>query len=162
MSQLTFEQLMYDDAARSNSIAIIVKHLSGNMLSRWTDLLTTDGEKPWRNRDAEFTADFSDRTQLEATWNDGWSVLENTLGTLTPEQLDTIVYIRNEGHTVYEALNRQLAHYSYHIGQIVLLAKQLKGSEWQSLSIPCGTSEAYNAQKFSQEKGRRHFTDDLL
>ncbi len=161
MQQLTFAELTRDDAAGSNSIAVIVKHLAGNMRSRWTDFLTTDGEKPWRNRETEFVDDFPDRAALEAAWNDGWNLLEQTLHDLTPEQLPTIVYIRNEGHTVVEALNRQLAHYSYHVGQLVLLAKQLRGAEWDPLSIPRGESETYNATKFSRARGRRHFTDDV-
>ena len=162
IAQLTFAELTQDDAAGSNSIAVIVKHLAGNMKSRWTDLLTTDGEKPWRNREDEFVADFPDRATLERTWNEGWEVLEQALHELTPEQLDTVIYIRNEGHAVYEAINRQLAHYSYHVGQIVLLAKQLRGTAWRSLSIPRGGSEVFNARKFAEEKGERNFIDGLM
>ncbi len=160
IQQLNFAELTQEDLARSNSIAVIVKHLAGNMRSRWTDFLTSDGEKPWRKRETEFIDDFPDRPALEAAWDDGWDLLEQTLSGLTPEHLPAIVYIRNEGHTVAEALNRQLAHYSYHVGQIVLLAKQLRGAEWKTLSIPRGDSEAYNAAKFSRERGRRHFTDE--
>lgn len=162
MAQLNDEQLFLDDAAGSNSIAVIVKHLSGNMKSRWTDFLTTDGEKPWRNRDQEFIADFNTRADLEAAWAEGWTVLEAAVNGLKPEQLSTIVYIRNEGHMVAEALNRQLAHYAYHIGQIVLLGKQHRGLEWQSLSIPKGDSTKYNAGKFAEEKGVRNFIDGLM
>lgn len=162
MAQLTEAELFRDDAAGSNSIAVIVKHLSGNMKSRWTDFLTTDGEKPWRNRDDEFVADFADRAELESAWNEGWSVLEAAVSGLQPEQLGNIIYIRNEGHTVTEALNRQLAHYSYHIGQIVLLGKQMKGTNWMSLSIPKGESATFNAGKFAEEKGIRNFIDGLL
>ncbi len=162
MAQLTDEELFRDDAAGSNSVAVIVKHLAGNMKSRWTDFLTTDGEKPWRNRDQEFIADFADRAALEAAWAEGWAVLENAINGLEPEHLSTIVYIRNEGHTVAEALNRQLAHYAYHVGQIVLLGKQMKGAEWQSLSIPRGDSKKYNAGKFAEEKGVRNFIDGLM
>jgi uncharacterized damage-inducible protein DinB len=162
MAQLTGEELFRDDAAGSNSIAVIVKHLSGNMKSRWTDFLTTDGEKPWRNRDQEFIADFADRAALETTWAEGWSVLEDAVNGPEPEQLSTIVYIRNEGHTVAEALNRQLTHYAYHVGQIVLLGKQMKGTAWRSLSIPKGESETFNAGKFAEEKGVRNFIDGLM
>ena len=122
----------------------------------------SDGEKPWRNREDEFVADFTDREALQQAYDGGWSVLEAALADLTTDQLSELIYIRNEGHTVFEAIHRQLAHYSYHVGQIVLLAKQLRGSEWQSLSIPRGGSEAYNAGKFGQPRDRRHFTDDLL
>lgn len=162
MAQLTDEELFLDDAAGSNSVAVIVKHVSGNMKSRWTDFLTTDGEKSWRNRDQEFVADFSNRTELEAAWAAGWAVLEAAVNGLQPEQLASIVYIRNEGHLVAEALNRQLAHYAYHVGQIVLLGKQHRGAEWQSLSIPKGGSTEYNAGKFAEEKGVRNFIDDLM
>jgi uncharacterized damage-inducible protein DinB len=162
IDQLSDEELHRDDEAGSNSVAVIVKHLVGNMRSRWTDFLTTDGEKPWRARDEEFVDDFDDRPALQAAWNSGWEVLEDVLATLKPEELTSIIYIRNEGHTVAEAINRQLAHYSYHVGQIVLLGKQLRGSEWKSLSIPRGDSERYNRKMFGEERGRRHFTDDWL
>jgi hypothetical protein len=162
MEQLTDEQLFLDDVAGSNSVAVIVKHLSGNMKSRWTDFLTTDGEKPWRNRDQEFVADFNNRAELETAWAEGWAVLELAINGLQPDQLSTIVYIRNEGHMVAEALNRQLAHYAYHIGQIVLLGKQHRGTEWQSLSIPKGDSAKYNAGKFAEDKGGRNFIDGLM
>ncbi len=162
MAQLSEEELFGDDAACSNSVAVIVKHLAGNMKSRWTDFLTTDGEKAWRNRDQEFVADFADRMALEQAWQAGWAVLEAAVNGLEPEQLADVIYIRNEGHLIAEALNRQLAHYAYHVGQIVLLGKQLKGEKWQSLSIPKGNSAAFNARKFSEEKGLRNFIDGLL
>lgn len=162
MAQLSDKELFQDDAAGSNSVAVIVKHLAGNMKSRWTDFLTTDGEKPWRNREQEFVADFADRAALETAWAEGWGVLEKALTELSPNQLASVIYIRNEGHTVAEALNRQLAHYAYHVGQIVLLGKQMKGEDWQSLSIPRGKSAAYNQAKFAEEKGRRNFIDGLM
>ncbi|MFT5997591.1 MAG: putative damage-inducible protein DinB [Neolewinella sp.] len=162
MAQLSDEELFRDDAAGSNSVAVIVKHLSGNMKSRWTDFLTTDGEKPWRNRDQEFIAGFSNRAELETAWAEGWAVLEVAVNGLQPEQLSTIVYIRNEGHMVAEALNRQLAHYAHHVGQIVLLGKQHRGTDWQPLSIPKGDSAKYNAGKFAEEKGVRNFIDGLM
>ncbi len=160
LDQLDFTELKRDDASGSNSIAVIVKHLAGNMRSRWTDLLTTDGEKNWRNRDREFVDDFENRDQLQSAWDGGWDLLETVLHDLRPDQLTDIIYIRNEGHTVAEATNRQLAHYSYHVGQIVLLGKQMKAEEWRSLSIPRGDSAKYNRAKFAERKGRRHFTDD--
>lgn len=161
-AQLSDEQLYWQYNADSNSVAIIVKHLWGNMLSRWTDFLTTDGEKEWRNRDAEFETENKSRTALLAKWNEGWNCLFNALNQLSEEDLEKIIYIRNQGHTVMEAINRQLAHYPYHVGQIVFLGKMLCGEKWQSLSIPKGNSATYNAEKFSQEKGRQHFTDEYI
>lgn len=174
MEQLEPEQLFVSLNEDTNSIAIIIKHLHGNMLSRWTDFLTTDGEKEWRNRDGEFTDDTS--TPLSVTekkqevlkqWNEGWECLFNALNSLKPEDLDKIIYIRNEGHTVLEAINRQLAHYPYHVGQMVFYAKILKKSDpiaigWTSLSIPKNKSNDYNADKFSKDKSKKHFTDDEL
>ncbi|HBI01846.1 MAG TPA: DUF1572 domain-containing protein [Flavobacterium sp.] len=162
MEQLEPEQLFISVNEDTNSIAIIVNHMVGNMLSRWTDFLTTDGEKEWRNRDAEFEEIFTTKPELVAHWEKGWQCLFDALNGLQPEQLDEIIYIRNEGHTVIEAINRQLAHYPYHIGQIVFYAKMLKKTEWQSLSIPKNKSNNYNADKFSKEKSIKNFTDDEL
>jgi hypothetical protein len=170
MDQLQPEQLFYSANEDTNSIAVIVKHLHGNMLSRWTDFLTSDGEKEWRNRDAEFDTSLSDQNsnaqerkeKLLKTWNEGWDCLFKALDELTPDHLAQIVYIRNEGHTVMEAINRQLAHYPYHVGQIVFYAKMLKEDEWTSLSIPRNKSKDYNADKFSKEKSIKNFTDDEL
>ena len=159
-SQLTDEQLFIEANSESNSIATIVKHLRGNMLSRWTDFLTSDGEKEWRNRDSEFEETISTKEELLITWNKGWDCFFNAIDSLTPDQLTTIIYIRNEGHTVIEAINRQLAHYPYHIGQMVFYAKMLKQSEWTSLSIPKNKSNSYNADKFAKEKSIKNFTDD--
>lgn len=159
--QLTDEQLFWQPDAESNSIAIIMNHMAGNTLSRFTDFLTTDGEKPWRNRDAEFEATEQSRAAIFEKWDKAWECLFNTLDALKKDDLESIVYIRNDGHTVVEALNRQLAHYPYHVGQMVYIAKMQKGDLWQSLSIPKNSSANYNANKFNQEKGRRHFTDDL-
>jgi hypothetical protein len=160
MEQLEAEQLFVSVNEQTNSIAVIVKHLSGNMLSRWTDFLTTDGEKETRNRDGEFENDLQTKEQLLTLWNAGWDCFLGALDSLQPEQLSEIIYIRNEGHTVIEAINRQLAHYPYHIGQIVFYAKQLKKSEWDSLSIPKNKSNSYNADKFSQEKTIKNFTEE--
>lgn len=162
IDQLEPEQLFVSLNEDTNSIASIVKHLHGNMLSRWTDFLTTDGEKEWRNRDGEFENETKDKNELLKQWNQGWECLFNTLNSLKPEDLDKIVYIRNEGHTVLEAINRQLAHYPYHVGQMVFYAKILKKSEWTSLSIPKNKSNDYNADKFSKDKSKKHFTDDEL
>ncbi len=162
----TFEQIDEDEKffwqynEQSNSIAIIVKHLHGNMLSRWTDFLDSDGEKEWRERDAEFDNDIKSKEALLAKWDEGWSCLLNTLEALSEEDLDKIVYIRNMGHSVVEAINRQLAHYSSHVGQIMFLGKMITGNDWQSLSISKGNSKKYNQEKFSQPKQKKHFTED--
>ena len=161
IAQLNDQQVLQKPNEASNSIALIVHHLSGNMLSRWTDFLTTDGEKSWRNREAEFDEEYPDKKSMMEAWDKGWTVLLNTLESLKPEDLEKIIYIRNEGQSVMEAIQRQLAHYPHHVGQIIYQAKAVIGNEFKSLSIPKGTSGAYNQDKFSQEKGRRHFTDGL-
>lgn len=162
IEQLEPEQLFVIVNEDSNSIATIVKHLSGNMLSRWTDFLTTDGEKEWRNRDAEFENDIQTKDEILTIWNTGWDCLFFTLNNLQPNQLDAIIYIRNEGHSVVEAINRQLAHYPYHVGQMVFYAKQIKKTAWKSLSISKNNSEKYNVAKFALEKNIQHFTDAEL
>lgn len=162
IEQLEPEQLFVAVNEDTNSIATVIKHLSGNMLSRWTDFLTTDGEKEWRNRDDEFEITLQTKTEVLEIWNKGWICFFNALNSLTSEQLTTIIYIRNEGHTVVEAINRQLAHYPYHIGQIVFYAKMIKQSEWNSLSIPKNKSKTYNTDKFAKEKSIKNFTDDEL
>ncbi len=160
-SQLTDEQLFKQLNEESNSIATIVKHLWGNMLSRWTDFLTTDGEKEWRQRDAEFENNIADRTELLAKWNEGWSCLFNAMNSLTENDLIKEIFIRNQGHTITEAINRQLAHYPYHIGQIVFIGKFLCNGTWSSLSIPKGSSKEYNADKFAHPKNTQHFSDEF-
>lgn len=160
--QLTDEQLFWQYNDDSNSIAIIVKHLWGNMRSRWTDFLTSDGEKEWRNRDEEFEGDIENKAELLHKWEEGWKCLFDALTPLTEEDLNREIYIRNQGHTVMEAINRQLAHYPYHIGQIVFIGKMACSAKWQSLSIPKGSSAVYNSEKFSKEKKRQHFTDEFL
>lgn len=162
MEQLEPEQWFYSVNDDTNSIAIIVQHLAGNMLSRWTDFLTTDGEKEWRNRDGEFEETLKSPEEVLAFWNKGWDCFMNALHSLEASQLDTIIYIRNEGHTVMEAINRQLAHYPYHIGQMVFYAKMLKKQSWSSLSIPKNKSNDYNSEKFSKEKSRKNFLDEEL
>lgn len=135
-AQLTEEQLFWQYNEESNSIAIIAKHLAGNMLSRWTDIFNTDGEKEWRNRDAEFENDFQSKVELIEFWNKGWNIFQTTLESLKNEDLEKVIYIRNQGHTVLEAINRQLAHYPYHVGQIVFIGKMICNQNWESLSIP--------------------------
>lgn len=157
IGERTFDQLNDDDLFwqyndESNSIAIIVKHLWGNMLSRWTDFLTADGEKEWRKRDEEFEGDISTRAEMLDKWNEGWECLFTALDALTQDDLNSkSVYIRNEEHSITDAINRQLAHYSYHVGQIVLIAKMVS-SDWKALTIPKGESRAYNEKMFSKDK----------
>lgn len=160
-NQLSFDELKNEIAKDSNSVAIIVKHIAGNMLSRWANFLTEDGEKEWRQRDLEFHDTYESKDEIIAHWNKGWRCLFDALKPLTVSDLERIIYIRNQGHTVTEAINRQLSHYAYHIGQIVFLGKVLKGKHWESLSIPKGDSSKFNKEKFSKEKSRTHFTDDL-
>lgn len=147
MAQLQAEQLFIQPNEESNSIAMIVQHLAGNMLSRWTDFLTSDGEKEWRNRDTEFKVVLKDKDAVLHRWDEGWDCLMNAINLLRPAQLGYPVLIRNEAHTIIEACNRQLAHYSYHVGQMVFYAKQLKGENFQSLSIPKNKSVDFNKNK---------------
>ncbi|MEQ9404492.1 MAG: DUF1572 family protein [Cyclobacteriaceae bacterium] len=156
---LSDEELHLEPGTDVNSVSIIVKHLWGNMRSRWTNFLTEDGEKDWRERDAEFESTIKTRAELMEKWSEGWKCLFDALETLEEKDLNRIVYIRNEGHSVIDAIHRQLAHYSYHIGQIVFLGKMIKEEEWVSLSIPKNESDSYNKEKFDSEKGERHFTD---
>ena len=160
-AQTPDEGLFWQYNEDSNSIATIVTHLWGNMLSRWTDFLTTDGEKDSRNRDAEFENDSATRQDMMEKWDAGWHVLLRTLQSLKRDDLAKTVYIRNQGHTVLEAINRQLAHYPYHIGQIVYIGKMC-ADKWDSLSIPRGNSRQFNADRFSVSKGQKHFSDELL
>ncbi len=159
--QVPDEKLFWQYNQDSNSIATIVKHLWGNMLSRWTDFLTTDGEKDWRNRDAEFDNDIASREEMLQKWQEGWKVFLDTLNGLSEADLQKTIYIRNQGHTVMEAINRQLAHYPYHVGQIVFIGKMC-ADQWNSLSIPKGNSKQYNAEKFSKPQHKEHFTDEFL
>ena len=145
MEQLSDEQLFTAIDAEANSVAVIVKHLAGNMRSRWTDFLTTDGEKPDRGRDSEFVLDAqTSREEVMRWWEDGWRVVFGSIEPLQPEDLMRRVAIRGEPHTVVEAINRQLSHYAQHVGQIVFLAKHLRSSDWQTLSIARGQSGKFN------------------
>jgi len=160
--QLTEPDLFHEPQTGANSIAIIVNHLHGNMLSRWTNFLTEDGEKEWRKRDLEFTDFIKTKVELLEKWNSGWAVLLEALTTVNENNFQELVYIRNQGHTITEAILRQLAHYSYHVGEIVYIGKLIKGKEWTSLSIPKGSSKSYNREKFSKAKSRKHFTKEYL
>lgn len=153
IEQLNEEQLNWTPSPESNSVVLIVKHLYGNMLSRWTDFLTSDGEKEWRNRDNEFISEGNlSREEINWMWEDGWSLLFKTLYALTDADLDKNIKIRGEEHSVLEALERQIAHYSYHIGQIVYLAKICKDKEWKSLSIPKNKSKEFNELMFGKKQ----------
>ena len=159
IEQIPETKLSFQINNETNSINTIVKHLSGNMVSRWTDFLYTDGEKEFRNRDDEFEDTIKSKKGLIEIWEEGWRVLFNTFEGLRFQDLEKIVYIRNEGHTVIESINRQLCHYSFHVGQIVMIGKIICGDKWNSLSIPKGESQSFNLKKFSQEKDRRHFLE---
>ena len=162
IEQISDENLFWQYNPECNSVSTIVKHLSGNMLSRWTNFLATDGEKESRNREEEFTSNIDSREEMMGLWNRGWSCFFETLKSLQPSDLNKIIFIRNQGQTVMEAINRQLAHYPYHIGQIVFIAKMVCNDPWISLSIPKGQSKKYNDNKFEQPKQTEHFTDEFL
>jgi len=155
LAQVADDQLFYAQDEESNSIAIIVKHLAGNMRSRWTDFLTTDGEKPDRNRDSEFEDPAKDRKELMRIWDEGWACLLKTLESLKDSDMNRRVLIRGEAHSVMQAINRQLCHYAYHVGQIVMVAKQRRNGEWYSLSVPRGKSAEFNRRVLSRERSQR-------
>lgn len=147
LEQLTESELHFIPAAESNNCAIIMQHIAGNLISRFTDFMTTDGEKSGRKRDAEFIDTEATREELYERWNTGWEVLFSTISKLTEDDLEKIVFIRGEEHTVIRALNRQLVHYAYHCGQLVFLAKMIKGKEFKTLSIEKGKSDTYRPGK---------------
>lgn len=155
MAQLTDEQLFAALDPEMNSVAIIVKHIAGNMRSRWTDFLTSDGEKPDRNRDCEFVDPAVSREALIKCWEEGWECLFSALAPLTEADLTRQITIRGEAHSVMQAINRQLAHYPYHVGQIAFLAKQLKSSEWKSLSVPRNKSAEFNKKVAAGKASQR-------
>jgi uncharacterized damage-inducible protein DinB len=155
IAQCPDDQLSAEIDPKSNSIAIIVKHMTGNMRSRWTDFLTTDGEKPDRHRDSEFEAPAKTRAELLALWEAGWKLLFDALTPLTDAELSKTVTIRTEPHSVMQAINRQTAHYSYHIGQIVYLARHFAGSQWKTLTIPKSKSREFDARVASGELSQR-------
>ena len=144
--QLEEKDLFFKPSADSNNIAIIIQHMYGNMLSRWTNFLTEDGEKEWRKRDAEFEDMQISKQDLLSFWNEGWNVLLTTLRALKPEDLTKTIYIRTEPLIVYDAIIRQMAHYPYHVGQIVTIGKMIKDTGFKSLSIPKGQSNQFNQQ----------------
>ncbi len=155
MEQVADDQLFATLDDEGNSIAIVVKHMAGNMRSRWTDFLTTDGEKPDRNRDSEFEEPPATRKALMEVWERGWRCFFDALEALTDADLSRSVAIRGEAHSVMQAINRQVAHYPHHVGQIVLLAKHFAGDRWQSLSVPRGRSAEFNKKVGSGELSQR-------
>jgi len=155
MEQVADADLFIELDPQTNSIAIVVKHIAGNMRSRWTRFLTTDGEKPDRNRDSEFEAPPQTRAELLDIWEQGWACLFAALEPLTETDLSRTVYIRGEAHSVMQAINRQVAHYQYHVGQIVLLSRHFAGDRWQSLTIPRRQSAEYNRKVAAGEASQR-------
>lgn len=143
---LNEQEFHFSPNEESNSIALIIQHVSGNMLSRWTDFLTSDGEKQWRNRDTEFEKRDASRVELLERWEQGWACCLDAISSLTADDLLKTIYIRGEGLLVVDAINRQLAHYPYHVGQIIYIAKMQKNQHWQSLSIPKNGSDEFNRQ----------------
>jgi hypothetical protein len=155
ISQVADADLFTELDPQTNSIAIVIKHIAGNMLSRWTDFLATDGEKPHRNRDTEFISPPAARAALLELWEQGWACLFATLEPLTDADLSRTVYIRGEAHSVMQAINRQVAHYQYHIGQIVLLARHFAADRWHSLTIPRNQSAEFNQRVASGQASQR-------
>ncbi len=155
MAQLTDEQLFDVLDREMNSVAVIVKHMAGNMRSRWTDFLTSDGEKKDRNRDTEFENPPETREGVLKLWENGWALVFSALEPLSETDLGRTVTIRGEAHSVMQAVNRQLAHYAYHVGQIVFLAKHLRAEEWKSLSVPRGKSSDFNQRVIRGEASQR-------
>ena len=155
IEQVTDEQLFATLDEEMNSIAIIVKHMAGNMRSRWTDFLTSDGEKSNRNRDTEFLTPPATRADLTQVWNDAWDKVFEALNPLSDQDIERTVTIRGEPHSVMQAINRQIAHYAYHCGQIVFLAKHFKASEWKSLSVPRNKSADFNRRVLAGEASQR-------
>ena len=150
LEQLEEKDIHFKHEEEDNSIAVIVKHMAGNMSSRFTNFLTEDGEKSWRNRETEFEATLRTKAEVLTAWESGWKCVFDTLESLKPEDLTQQIKIRNESHSVVEAINRQLAHYAYHTGQIVYLAKSIRGKKWESASIPKGESDRFNQKMFQK------------
>lgn len=161
IDQLEDDLLFTPIAEETNSIAVIMKHIAGNQLSRWTNFFEEDGEKEWRMRDREFIDDFSSKDELLRYWEKGWKTLFDVLATIDDSDLSKIIYIRNMGCTVHDAIIRQICHYPYHVGQIVFLARYFKKESFKSLSIPKGQSDVYNEKRFNGDKTIKHFTDDV-
>ena len=150
LQRLTLAQMLWEPSADVNSVAVLVKHMSGNMKSRFTNFLTEDGEKSWRHRDQEFSVHFESKEEVIALWEDGWDILFTALGEVNEDNFDTTVYIRAEAHSITHALHRQLAHYASHTGQMMYLGKIILGDEWTSLSIPLGQSAPFNQKMFGK------------
>lgn len=161
IAQLDEREVFWQFNEESNSVAITVNHLWGNMLSRWTDFLTADGEKEWRNRDLEFESVIQSKVELLEKWEAGWKCLFDALDSINEDNFNAEILIRNQRHTIVEAVNRQMMHYAYHVGQIVYVGRMIKGKAWQSLSIPKGKSTDYNKEMFSKGAHGGHFTDEL-
>lgn len=151
LQQLSEEDFFWQYNQESNSVATIVKHLHGNMLSRWTNFLTEDGEKIWRKRDEEFVNSASTKVQVTDLWEKGWSCLFNALHQINEENIHSTIYIRGEAHSVVDAVLRQLAHYASHVGQIIYIAKMRKNDQWKTLSIARNKSEEFNKEMFSKQ-----------
>lgn len=149
--QLSEEQIFWKYNEESNSIASLIKHLSGNMQSRWTNFLTEDGEKSWRNRDSEFENNIQTKTEMLALWEKGWILLFNSINSLDDDSWNKTILLRGEKHTVLDAVLRQLAHYPYHIGQIIYIGKMLKNNDWKTLSIAKNKSESFNIEKLKNQ-----------
>lgn len=160
--QVEEDKLFVMHNADSNSIATIVKHLHGNMMSRFTDFLHADGEKEWRKRDGEFENDLKSKDEMLSKWEEGWSKVFEALDESQDEDPNKLIYIRNKGHSIQEALLRQVAHYAYHIGQIVYLSKMFCQGDWKSLSIPLGKSAEFNAKTFAKGKRKEHFSESYM
>ena len=158
---LNDDDIHYKPNEYANNIAIVVKHIVGNMFSRWTNFLTEDGEKVWRHRDNEFIDTYQSKAEMLMAWEKGWKCLFDAITPLKAEDLEHIIYIRNQGQSVADAINRQLAHYAYHIGQIVYIGILIKDNDWVSLSVPKGQSKSYNKSMSAKDKQLGHFTDDL-
>jgi hypothetical protein len=166
LGEKTFSQLEEKDCfwqfdSESNSIAVIVNHLYGNMKSRWTDFLSSDGEKQWRKRDLEFKNQLKTKAEVLNRWEQGWDCVFKSLDSINEDNFNTKIYIRSQEHSVIQAINRQLTHYAYHVGQVVYIGRLIKGSKWKYLSIPKDKSDDFNQKKFSRGKHQGQFTDDL-
>ncbi|WP_027066610.1 DUF1572 family protein [Maribacter sp. Hel_I_7] len=167
LGEKTFDQLNEDELfwqfnEESNSIGVIVNHLWGNMKSRWTDFFTSDGEKEWRNRDLEFESIIKSKSELLEKWHDGWNCLFEALNSVNKDNFQREIFIRNQSHSIVEALNRQMMHYANHIGQIVYIGRMIRGQNWKSLSIVKGNSKDFNTNKLAKGKHGGHFTDELM
>ncbi|WDF46678.1 DUF1572 family protein [Chryseobacterium sp. KACC 21268] len=156
LAQLSEEQFFWQYNQESNSVAIIIKHVAGNILSRWTNFLTEDGEKDWRNRDLEFTNTFKTKDEVLEYWEKGWRCLFEALNQITDENINATIYIRGEAHSVLDAVFRQLAHYPYHVGQIIYIGEMMKDQDWQTLSIARNKSEDFNQEMHSKFDGQEN------